>query len=348
MAGTPVTGKLGRSGIETIVVVGCGSMGRRRMRHAKEMTDARVICWDIRTDRRREVEEQFGFSTFDTEEQIYEIGADAIFIAVPPSDHMHYIEKAIEHSIPFMVEQPISHLSAGLGSVLERVKESNLVCHVSCNQRYSPRVLAIKKTLDAQRLGKVYTGLVEVGEWLPDWHPYEPYQDYYPSRRATGGGLDAVCDLDWLFFLFGPVREAKSMYSKRSDLEIDTDDVVQMLLDFSDGPQLILHTDMLQRPLGRQSRFVCENGMILHRHPDQFLEVYFNDEERWEQVSFEQDLSLYPHMQGKPQHGFAEPMYQADSAAFLDRLRADDPATESLENGINNLLFILSQIRPET
>jgi predicted dehydrogenase len=333
--------------IKTVVVVGCGSMGRRRIRHAKELARARVVAWDIRADRRREVAEQFGVETVVAESEIYRCGADAMFISVPPADHMHYIEKAIEHAMPFMVEQPISHRLDKLDDIVEKVRDRRLVCHVSCNQRFSPRVLAIKKVLEAGRVGQVLTGTVELGEWLPDWHPYEPYQDYYPSSRAKGGGLDAICDLDWLFFLFGPVRDAKTMCSKRSRLEIDTDDVVQMLLDFRDGPQLALHTDMLQRPFSRQSRFVCTNGTVVHDHPDQFLKIYYADERCWEEVPFGADLSRYPHMQGKPAHGFAEPMYQADSQAFLDRLANRDAATDSLENAIANLRFTLSQIRPE-
>lgn len=317
------------------------------MRHAKELTGAEVVCWDIRTDRRREVEEQFGVKTIASEAEIYAYKPEAMFISVPPSEHMHYILKAIEHAIPFMVEQPIYHRLDHLDDVLARVKANKLVSHVSCNQRFSPRVLAMKKVLDAGRIGKVLSGLVEIGEWLPNWHPYEPYQDYYPSRVATGGGLDAICDLDWLFFLFGEVSEAKTIASKKSDLDVDTDDIVQMLLDFKDGPQIALLTDMLQQPFNRQSRFVCSNGMIVHTHPDQAMKVYYADEARWEDVSFEVDLSRFPHMQGKPQHGFAEPMYQADSQEFFDRLAAGNSSPDSLERGIANLRFTLAQIRSE-
>ena len=45
---------------------------------------------------------------------------------------------------------------------------------------------------------------------------------------------EAVCELDWLRFLFGEPVAIKSMCSRRSDLEIDTHDVTQFLIDF--GP----------------------------------------------------------------------------------------------------------------
>ncbi|MCB2100421.1 MAG: Gfo/Idh/MocA family oxidoreductase [Rhodobacterales bacterium] len=331
-----------------IAVVGCGSMGRRRIRHAIELGGADVMGWDIRADRRAEVEGLFPMATADSEAGMWGWGPDALFISVPPAEHEHYIFGAIERGIPFMVEQPITHRLDNLGAIRAGVAGARagagLVCHVSSNQRFSPRVHALEKALTETDVGKPLTGLVEIGEWLPDWHPYEPYQDYYPSWKRMGGGLDAICDLDWLRHLFGEVGRAVSLTSRKSDLEIDTDDVVQLILDFVDGPQIMVHCDMLQRPFRRQSRIVCMNGTIVHEHPNQSLQVYVVDRDETVEIPFQVDLARYPHMQGKPQHTFAEPMYEADSAVFLRRLVAGDTSLDSLDTGLANLRLVLPLI----
>jgi predicted dehydrogenase len=328
-------------------VVGCGSMGRRRMRHALELGDGMVIAWDIREDRRREVRAQLSVATAQSEADFFSGPLDAVFISVPPSEHEHYIYAAIERKIPFMVEQPISHSLENLDRIFKGVENAGITCHVSCNQRYAPRVLALSKALSESGVGRVLTGIVELGEWLPNWHPYEPYQDYYPSWKRMGGGIDAICDLDWLRFLFGEVRESRSLCSRKSTLEIDTYDVQQFLLDFEDGPQLALHCDMLQQPFSRLSRFVCENGVVLHNHPDQFVKAFVADRSEWIEYPFPTDFLRFVAMQGKPSHQFAEPMYYADSAVFIDRLTRADRDLSSLKNGMDNLRLVVPLIYPE-
>ena len=327
-------------------IIGCGSMGRRRIRHALELGGGDVIGWDIREDRRREVEQAFQIRTVKSEEEFFAQTPDAVFISVPPASHEHYIFEAIERHIPFMVEQPITHKLDNLDKIVAGVAAAKLICHVSSNQRFSPRVTALSKALESG-VGPVLTGFVELGEWLPNWHPYEPYQDYYPSWRRMGGGLDAICDLDWLRFLFGEVRDSRSMCSKKSDLEVDTHDVVQILLDFEKGPQLALHCDMLQQPFSRMSRFVCQNGVVLHTHPEQIIRVYLADRNEWKEFPFETDFARFPAMQGKPSHQFAEPMYYADAAVFFDRLEQKNSSLTSLNTGIENLKIIVPLIHQD-
>jgi len=324
-----------------VLVVGCGSMARRRIRHVVESTDAEVNVYDIRPDRMAEVKEMFPVvECLESRDGMASLAADAIFVCVPPADHESYIEFALENGIPFMCEQPISHRLENLGSIRNRVAAKGLICHVSNNQRYSPRVSTLRNILQDGSLGRVMTGLVELGEWLPLWHPYEPYQDYYPSWRRMGGGLDAVCDLDWLRDLFGEPVRMKSMCSRKSELEIDTFDVVQFLVDFGDGqPQIVMHLDMLQQPIARQSRIVCEQGVIVHNHPDQFHRVYRARSGEWEEIPFGIDLKRFPSMPGKNQ-SFAEPMYLGDTLEFLRRLREHDASLDSLDNGIRNISLV--------
>ncbi len=322
---------------ENFLVIGCGSMGRRRIRHAQKHRAATVYGFDIREDRVREVEEQLSVTPVESIDALDMSNFSGLFICVPPGSHEDYINIAISNGTPFMVEQPITHVLNNIKTLYSRVKDNGIICHVSCNQRFSPRVQAIKRVLNDGRIGKVLTGIVDLGEWLPDWHPYEPYTDYYPSKISMGGGLDSICDIDWLRYLFGDIQRAKHMSSKKSDLKIDTYDIVQQIFDFKDGPQIVLHTDMLQRPFMRRSLFSCSNGAIIHNHPEHKLKVYIASDDKWFEEPFQGNLSADSPMQGKPQHGFAEPMYEADSTAFFTRIDQVDKSLDSLENGLENL-----------
>lgn len=323
------------------IIAGCGSMGRRRARHAHDVAGALVGVYDLRDDRLDEIAALHpGVVRLSGPEAFAGFRPDAIFICVPPAEHEFYIDWAIEAGVGFMVEQPVSHRLINLDRILEGVETKRLVAHVSNNHRFSAEVAAMARVIQAGEIGRVLTGIVERGEWLPDWHPYEPYTDYYPSKLAMGGGLDAICDFAWLRHLFGEPRAAKSLFAKKSDLAIDTCDVVQILVDFRDGPQIVLHTDMIQRPYAGMVKLVFERGVVTHTAPEPVLRLYSADTRAWRNIPLDDGRERHGSMQGKADFNFVEPMYARDSAYFIDKLRRRDAATDSLRDGIANLRVI--------
>ncbi|NQV82498.1 MAG: Gfo/Idh/MocA family oxidoreductase [Rhodospirillales bacterium] len=327
------------------IVVGSGSMGRRRIGHALELTGGTVGVYDLRDDRMDEVSELFAVTRLSGIAEFQDFAPDGIFICVPPSDHEIYMDWALEHGVHFMVEQPISDRPENLAAIRKRALGKGLITHVSNNHRFSSEIQAMKAVMDSGELGRVMTAIIERGEWLPDWHPYEPYTDYYPSKKSLGGGLDSICDVSWLRYLFGDVRRSVSLESRRSDLDIDTDDVVQMVLDFEAGPQVILHTDMLQRKYAGEVKLVFEKGTLTHRAPDHFIRVYSVATDAWEERALADNRADLPSMKGKANFNFVEPMYVRDAAYFLDHLKRGDANTESLDDGIANLDLVYRLVR---
>lgn len=323
-------------------------MGRRRIRHAAGLQDTTVSIWDVRKDRRVSAGQEFQAEVFDREDDFMSVGLDALFISVPPSEHEHYIQRCLDIRIPFMVEQPISYQTDNLEDILSEVRQAKMVTHVSCNHRFSSRIKTVDAILRRGDIGVPLTGLVEIGEWLPDWHPYEPYTDYYPAHKSMGGGIDAICDLDWMIMLFGKVSRTVSLCSKRSDLNIDTADVAQFIVEFERGPQLMLHTDMLQRTYHQQLRIVGSEGTLMHNHPNTFINLYAKTTDSWSTIPFLDtecdDNPLRGNIPGKEWQSYVEPMYLADSLDFLERLKSGDHSTKSLEAGIYNLKLIKSLI----
>lgn len=326
---------------EFFLVVGNGSMGRRRIRHLVELTDLPVRVYDLRQDRMDEVSAisdrvvQTDFAT------LPKIGLPkAIFISVPPAEHEFYIDWAIEQGLPFMVEQPITFRLENLARIEAGVHDKGLVAHISNNHRHSSEIATIEAVLAKGEIGRPVSAILERGEWLPDWHTYEPYQVYYPSRKAFGGGLDTVCDLDWMRYLFGEVVSSQSSCAKMSDLEIDTNDVMQFLFVFENRVRAIVHNDMLQRPYAAYTKIICENGSLTFRQKERALTVYNLADETETLVPFEDDRGDRPSMQGKADFSFVEPMYLADTRFFLDKLAAGDTSLDSLRSGIENLKVV--------
>ena len=56
-------------------------------------------------------------------------------------------------------------------------------------------IKSIKKFLDTNELGQIFSVIAENGSYMPDWHPGENYQISYASNKKLGGGglLDLGC-----------------------------------------------------------------------------------------------------------------------------------------------------------
>ena len=322
-------------------VIGAGSMANRRIRHVQQLRAGEVVVYDVRADRRAEVERNHGVRTVDSLGSLIAENPDAIFVSVPPAYHRTYVDLAVERGWHFITEQPIFHTDDGLDELVEAVERRGLITHVSCNMRFHQSVRRMKQLIEEDAIGPVATGMVEIGEWLPDWHPYEPYTDYYPSRRAMGGGLDAICDMEWLGHLFGPMARMACFAGKKTSLDIDTEDVVQMLLEYESGPQLFLHADMIQRAYTHKAKFVGEKGVIEWDWARQTVRLYRASTQQWETFEDKVDVSDWPTMKAKPGWEWVEPMYLEDARAFINRVKAGDSSTDSLREGIYNLRLVL-------
>jgi len=100
---------------------------------------------------------------------------------------------------------------------------------------------------------------------LADWHPWEPYQDFFMASQTLGGGalLDESHWIDLALWLFGRPRSISAHVEKLSDLEINTDDNVDLWLEYPERLRVTIHLDVFGRPHEKFIRFVGEKGSIL-------------------------------------------------------------------------------------
>jgi len=105
---------------------------------------------------------------------------------------------------------------------------------------------------------------VEVGQYLPDWHPQENYRASYSARRELGGGviLDAIHEIDYARWLLGEVELVACLADKLSRLEIDTEDTAAILFRFRGGALGEIHLDYVQRSYSRGCQIIGDEGTI--------------------------------------------------------------------------------------
>lgn len=263
------------------VVVGAGSMGKRRVSHLLKMEAGDVVVVDQREDRCQEAAARFGARTATALDTELIQSADAMLVCVPPSAHLGYLKMALDHGLHAFVEKPIAASMDGVDDLLKEIHHSDRIFAAGCNLRFHPSIRRIKEVVDKGIIGPILAGHVEIGQYLPDWHPWEDYRQYYPSHRSEGGGLDAVCDLDYLCWILGEARDVACFSGKLSSLESDTDDVAFFLLRFESGAIVSLQTDMIQREHVQRCKLIGEQGTIVWDIHDKAVKVYSAETKSW-------------------------------------------------------------------
>lgn len=246
-----------------MVVVGCGSIGKRHLRNLKTIQGMDLIGVDSREDRRREVENQLAIPTRATLAETLKTRADAVLVATPPRWHVPVALEAVRAGCHLFVEKPLSHTLDGVEELVREVEARGLVGFVGSNWKFHPSFQKMKMLLEKGAIGRVTSARCQFGQYLPDWHPWEDYRETYSARRDLGGGilLDSH-EFDYMTWFLGPVQSLACMADRVSALEIDTEDTAAVMLRFASGAIGEMHLDYTQRAYQRNFEFFGEEGTI--------------------------------------------------------------------------------------
>ena len=244
-----------------VLVIGLGSMGKRRVRNLLANGVKNVIGFDTRPDRRAEASSNYSIKVADSLEAAWDAKPDAAVISLPPHLHVEAEMDSATRGVPFFVEAGV--LLDGMDELIERVEQKRVIAMASCTMRYFPGPRLIKRVAADGSLGKPLVWQYQSGQYLPDWHPWEPISDYYVSRRDTGGCREIVpFELTWLVDVFGNVEAIQGSHSKVSSLDADIDDLYTAEIIHDTGVRGQLMVDVISRPPVRGFRLTCDEGTL--------------------------------------------------------------------------------------
>ncbi len=249
------------------LIIGCGSMGKRRAHCLRQLGFAQIAACDPREDRLREIAERSQVSCFSHLEQALAARADLALVCTPPHLHRPCLERCIHAGIPVFCEAPMAMTLDDMDTISDMAEQAGVFLAPSCTYLHNPIHQTIEAYLREGTLGRPLAAVSHVGQHVADWHPYEDYRAFYASKRAEGGMCFDMLPHELQLFtrLFGDVRALSCMARRRSrDIESDGDanDVYDVILDMEPGVSLLLHQDVFQRPWGEYRKVMCERGVI--------------------------------------------------------------------------------------
>lgn len=247
------------------LIIGAGSMGRRRLRDLLALKAGEVLLYEPQVDRCREISATFGVRGFTDLTEALAQEPEAMIVSVPPALHDAYVQKAMGRRMHVFAEVPFVFDLKPLEAVAEQAGTYPSVLGVSHTIRYYPPYRIIHDLIHAGRIGKPLYLEYSLGTYLPDWHPYEDYRKFYASDASLGGaGMDMVLhELDAIQWWLGEVDSVYARFSKVSGLEIRGPDGCDVLLSFEAGARGYFHHDLLEQgTVGRHIRIIGDGGTL--------------------------------------------------------------------------------------
>ncbi|CUR50914.1 Oxidoreductase-like protein [Nitrosotalea devaniterrae] len=264
------------------LVVGLGSMGKRRIRNLKYLNHTDVIGCDTSQERRSEVESKYSVKTFSSIDDAFAQKPDAVIISTPPDKHYDIAVKTAEHGFPFFMEANV--IPDGFDKVVSICSKKRVFYAPSCTMRFNPSLRKVNELVKKKSIGKVLSFVYHVGQYLPDWHPYEDYRIFYVSKKETGACREIVpFELNWLSWTFGDIANLTAMKRKVSKLESDIDDIYATILEFESGIVGNLVVDVLSRVPYRSLKIIGEEGVITWEWVEKKVRVYHTSTKSWEE-----------------------------------------------------------------
>ena len=310
------------------LVIGLGSMGKRRIRNLFHLGYKNIIGFDIREDRRKEVSNLFGIET--VSDFTYAVDGskpDVFIISVPPDKHHFYIQTAFEKNIHFFVEASV--LDSGYSDFVKLAGAKDIVAAPSCTLCFHPAIARITEFVRSGELGKISSILYHSGQYLPDWHTYEKVSDYYVSQKDTGGAREIVpFELSWITNSFGLPKSIAGVYKKTIDIEgaAKIDDTYVAIMEF---PEFILNltVDVVSRAATRKLTVNGSKKQLYWNWDDGKIQVFEPATGEWKSYDYE----VMPSKEGYNRN-ITEQMYIDEVQCFLDAINSKRPFPNSLEH----------------
>ena len=319
------------------LVVGLGSMGKRRIRNLKSLGFNDIIGFDNRDDRRKEAKELYAIETYDDVNEIFNnFKLGALIISVPPDLHHVYMKMALNLKIPAFIEASV--VDTALDSIISESKLKNILLAPSCTLFFHPAIKKIREIVESKELGNISNFLYHSGQYLPDWHNYENVSDYYVSKKDTGGCREIVpFELTWITLLLGMPKRVVGFFKKTIEIEGATniDDTYNLLMDYGNNI-FNLSVDVVSRYATRRLVINGDEKQLYWNWDENVIKIFDPGSTEW--ISHSYEIAAAQNGYNK---NITEQMYIDEIASFISAMNKESKFPNSLEHdkGVLNLLY---------
>lgn len=249
-----------------VLVVGLGSMGQRRIRLLRQIEpNCLIYAVESAQSRRDEAAKMLNVTVYETITEAEVVSYDCAIISTSPLSHSEIIKQLIPYNFPIFTE--LNLVSDGYD--IFKTLENRLF--LSSTLLYRRDIQYIQNRVNKKRVNYNY----HVGQYLPDWHPWESYKDYFVGDKRTNGCREIMAiDLPWLISCFGKIVQMHILKDKMTKLEVAYNDNYILMFEHETGARGTVCVDIVSRKSVRRLEVFSEDLHIFWEGTPQSLKEY--------------------------------------------------------------------------
>ena len=322
--------------MKNIIVIGLGSMGRRRIRCLKAIfgNEINIIGIDANRERQNNVAAEYGIDSRDSLEAVLaKDKISAAFVSTSPVAHSGIISTCLEAGVHVFTE--INLIDEGYEKNMSLAKDKGVVLFLSSTMLYRKEIEYIKNKvlLHSKCLNYSY----HVGQYLPDWHPWESIQNYFVGDKRTNGCRELFAiELPWIIKTFGEIKSYRVISDRNTQLPIEYNDNYLLLIEHTNGNKGVLCVDVVSRKAVRNLEVYGENLYLTWDGTPLGLKEYDYENK------VEKHINLYDSVD--KQEGYAsfviENAYRNELETFINVVNGKESAEYTFEEDKQVLAMI--------
>jgi len=308
-------------------LVGAGHLGKIHLRLLAQSKEYDLVgFYDADKENAKKIEEEFGYRYYSNIDELLN-NIQILDIVTPTIFHYEYAKKAIEKSLHFFIEKPVTHTIKQANELINLCKKNNIKAQVGHVERYNPAYIATNPYIKNPQFIEIHR-----------------LAEFNPRGTDVSVVLDLMIhDLDILLNIVkSPIKDLKangvSVVSK-------TLDIANVRIDFENGCVANLTTSRISMKSMRKSRFFQKDAYIsidflakkaevirmksAPKNPSDFDMIIENSDGEKKQILFE-----YPNIQ--PNNAILDEL-----ESFAKAIKQNTPIEVSLNDGTEALKVAL-------
>jgi predicted dehydrogenase len=310
------------------VIAGLGSIGRRHFRNLINLGERDIVLYRSHKSTLPD-DELAGFPVETDLKAALAHKPDAVIISNPTALHLEVAFEAAEAGCHILIEKPVAHSHQGTEKLLTMMQENNLTGAVGYQFRFHPGLRIAYDLVKQGKLGSIVSAQAFWGEYLPGWHPWEDYRMTYAARADLGGGVvRTLCHpLDYLTWMFGPVKTVDASVLSTGQLGIDVDDLAEINFSFVNGTLGHIHLDYHRRPGSHTLSLIGTEGTLEWDNATGITRYLTTDMDQWREFI--------------PAEGFERnTMFVSEMKNFLQAIKGVEKPACSIKEGIYDMRLV--------
>jgi len=222
-------------------MIGTGAISHKHAQAYKNIGFELTVCTDINEAGGRRFADQYGCEFVPTYEAVCRHPkVDYVDVCTFPDFRMQPLEICAQTKKHVQVQKPISTTVETARLMVETARQAGIQLGVVSQHRFDDSSLFLQRAIAAGRLGK----LLQVDCYVKWYRSPEYYsRPIKGSWQTEGGGAlinQAIHGIDIIRWLAGPVKQAFGIWQLGALHKIESEDVVNAVLQFANGATGVL------------------------------------------------------------------------------------------------------------